>query len=186
MAACVYCVCFVAGVCYIKCCWMTYKTLMYTDTVYSNDLTVVSIVSIALYVRIHIRCVCVCMWGCPVQLLSDPSFLLFLNPSCMGQHMERASIWAPSPAYLLDTQVGTAHSSQLRPHRLTLLLCFPPCWLTWLCVFSVCDMGWLSSWDTSFSHVGVVHAILLCCTVPGPGPLSLCASYHTILYVVAA
>lgn len=75
MAACVYCVCFVAGVCYIKCCWMTYKTLMYTDTVYSNDLTVVSIVSIALYVRIHIRCVCVCaceavLCNCSVTLPS--------------------------------------------------------------------------------------------------------------------
>lgn len=43
-----------------------------------------------------------------------PSSLLFSNPSCTGQHMERASISAPSPAYLLDTQVGTVHSSPLR------------------------------------------------------------------------
>lgn len=48
--------------------------------------------------------------SCSVTL---PSFLLFSNPSCMGQHMERESIWAPSPAYLLDTQVGTTHSSPL-------------------------------------------------------------------------
>lgn len=53
------------------------------------------------------------------------SFLLFSNPSCMGQHMERASIWAPSQAYLLDTQVGTSHSPPLSSpsdHFLSLFL----------------------------------------------------------------
>lgn len=57
----------------------------------------------------------VCECCCPLCELAPcdssvtlPSFLLFSNPSCTGQHTARASISAPSPAYLSDTQVGTA------------------------------------------------------------------------------
>lgn len=38
------------------------------------------------------------------RLISDD--LPLFNLSCMGQPMERASISVPSPAYLLDIQVG--------------------------------------------------------------------------------
>lgn len=81
--------------------------------------------------------------NCSVTL---PSFLLFSNPSCMGQHMERASIWAPSQAYLLDTQVGTSHSPPLNSpsaHFLSLFFDHPgtiftcerfPCCIILLCV----------------------------------------------------
>lgn len=61
-----------------------------------------------------------CACCCPVCELAPcdssvtvPSFLLFSNPSCTGQHTARASISAPSPAYLSDTQVGTAHPTEL-------------------------------------------------------------------------
>ncbi len=144
-------------------------------------------------------CVCVCVCVCEVVLCSCsvtlPSFLLFSNPSCMGQRMERASIWAPSPAYLLDTQVGTTHSSPLSPlrapHPTSLLPFFSLTMLT-LSTLCVCtsDMACLSFWNTSFSHVGDFHAILLfrsvsCvhfgCWASGlVSELVCCLTYHTL------
>lgn len=141
-------------------------------------------------IRVRLVCFAMCkfavclsevvMCNCSVTL---PSSLLFSNPSCMGQRMERASIWAPSPAYLLDTQVGTVHSS---PLRLLRPLSPPPTFffctvLVGITVCSMFDMAWLSPWKT-FSHTGASHAIPLCCTV-------LCVAlglwaYHIILYVV--
>lgn len=94
--------------------------------------------------------------NCSVTL---PSFLLFSNPSCMGQHMERASIWAPSPAYLLDTQVGTTHSSPLSTPLASFFVTFfyPPCELSALCV---CNVAWSSSWNNS--HMWEMLSVLSC------------------------
>lgn len=136
------------------------------------------------------ECIRVSVWGCPVQLLSDPSFLLFSNPSCMGQRTERASIWAPSPAYLLDTQVGNDSSGPLLPPPPPFFLyVFPPCWLRTLCV---CNMAWLSLWNTSFSLVGALHAnsiVLLCVVCPylgcwGLGPFIWACVPRTIPYIM--
>lgn len=133
-----------------------------------------------LYVSTHCLCELVL---CNLWVTLPPS-LLFSNPSCMGQRMERASIWAPSPAYLLDTQVGTVHSSPLRLLRpLTLPATYFFCtMLVDITVCSVFDMAWLPSWNTSFSHMGASHVILLCCTVCvcvcRLGPLSV--PYHTV------
>ena len=84
---------------------------------------------------------CVSGWVCvraSDHLLSDSlvthaSFLILPNPSCTGQPMERASISARSPAFLLDTQVGT-----------TLSFSFPIChcvgWFRCVCTLHCLDV----------------------------------------------
>lgn len=124
--------------------------------------------------------------NCSVTL---PSFLLFSNPSCMGQHMERASIWAPSPAYLLDTQVGMTHSSPLStpPASFFVTFFYPPCELSALCV---CNMAWSSSWNTSYmwEMLSVLSCIAALCCVSiwstGLGPFGWVCVSPSIPYII--
>lgn len=138
------------------------------------------------------ECIRVSVWGCPVQLLSDPSFLLFSNPSCMGQRTERASIWAPSPAYLLDTQVGNDSSGPLLP---------PPPRLFFFKFFHRvdCVRSVFVTWPDY--HCGILHFHLwelfmqtqlscsvLCVHIWGAGALGLLSElachvpYHTLCF----
>ena len=86
------------------------------------------------------------------------SFLLFSNPSCMGQHMARASIWAPSPAYLLDTQVGTIHPSPLSSAPTPFFLIHHVNWVRSVFVTRLVIL-------VHFSHVWDFHTVLVCCSV---------------------
>ena len=160
----------------------------YNDT-QNQDLSTVWLVCMH-YVWKCIRvCVCVCVWGCPVQLLSEPYFLpAFFKPKLHGAAYGKGIYLSPISSISFGYS-GRKRFLRPAPPPPFFLLILPPCWLRTLCV---CNMAWLSPWNTSFSLVGALHANrpALCCVsifgVLGPWAfyLSLRATYHTIHDVV--
>lgn len=114
---------------------------------------------ITLYVRVH---PCVNMYGCPVQLLSDPSFLpALLKPKLHGAAYGKGIYLSPisSISFGYSGRNGSFLAIQT-PTGPPLSLFFPT--MSTLCV---CNMAWSSSWDTPFSRVGDLHVTLLWCGV---------------------
>ena len=124
-------------------------------------------------------CVCASDHVLSDSLVTHASFLILPNPSCTGQPMERASISARSPAFLLDTQVGTALSFATcrSPH-------LPLCWLSPLCVFLTlpgCHGGRVHF------HMWLLHMLLVqwCSVFRGEAILfceggGFCVAFHVI------
>lgn len=114
-----------------------------------------------IHVRVHVRLSCAtAQW----PFLPSCSFQTKLHGAAYGKGIYLSPISSISFGYsgrngsFLATRPPPAPSS---PHFPSFFFS-PPCWLSALCV---CNMAWLSSWNTSFSHVGAFHAILLSCSV---------------------
>lgn len=129
-------------------------------------------------------------WGCPVQLFSDPSFLLALfKPKLHGAAYGKGIYLSPISSISFGysgrngSLLATLRLLWPRPSHLLLSIM-----LVDMALCAACVMAW-SSWNTSFSHMGDFNATLPCCTVSCVH-LKCWASefvltYHTVLCVVA-